>query len=229
MASTRINQAFSSFISYESPNLFNNCYYLGLLLSLKASCRFTCNISQNINSLCHLKFSTLITHSISWVHQLQQVLQVTALAQGTRTLYCKMFNNASIKCLLVWRVVNRMRQLCLKVTINSPWEIILGFNLMATRREKRQGMKLCSGIRTICDFSWLDQSHTWKCGKTQSGDRQPLTVISATHDKNQFPVHGNFINTGESCVWWGASHKQTLDTGNVNHLWWDSNSFQNNS
>ena len=96
------------------------------------------------------------------------MLQVTALAQGTRTLYCKMFNNASIKCLLVWRVVNRMRQLRLKLTINSPWETILGFNLMATRREKRQGMKLCSGIRTICDFSWLDQSHTWKCGKTQS-------------------------------------------------------------
>ena len=51
--------------SYQMNAEFNNCYYLGLLLSLKASCRFTCNISQNINSLCHLKLSTLITHSIS--------------------------------------------------------------------------------------------------------------------------------------------------------------------
>ena len=41
------------------------------------------------------------------------------------------------------------------VTINSrsPWEMISGFNLTATRREKRQGMKLCSGLRMICDSS----------------------------------------------------------------------------
>ena len=47
------------------------------------------------------------------------------------------------------------------LTINSrsPWEIISGFNLTAKRRAKRQGMKLCSGIRTICDSTWLDQSH----------------------------------------------------------------------
>ena len=47
------------------------------------------------------------------------------------------------------------------LTINSrsPWEILSGFNLTAKRRAKRQGMKLCSGIRTICDSTWLDQSH----------------------------------------------------------------------
>ena len=53
------------------------------------------------------------------------------------------------------------------LTINSlsPWEMISGFNLTVTRREKRQGMKLCSGIRTICDSTWPDQSHAWKCAR----------------------------------------------------------------
>ena len=31
--------------------------------------------------------------------------------------------------------------------------MISGFNLTFTRREKRQGMKLCSGLRTICDLA----------------------------------------------------------------------------
>ena len=51
------------------------------------------------------------------------------------------------------------------LTINSrsPWEMISGFNLTATRSEKRQGMKLCSSLRTICDSTWPDQFHGWKC------------------------------------------------------------------
>ena len=40
--------------------------------------------------------------------------------------------------------------------------MISGFNLTVTRREKRQGMKLCSGLPTICDSTWPDQSHAWK-------------------------------------------------------------------
>ena len=32
--------------------------------------------------------------------------------------------------------------------------MISGFNLTVTRREKRQGMKLCSGLRTVCDSTW---------------------------------------------------------------------------
>ena len=47
----------------------------------------------------------------------------------------------------------------------SPWEMISGFNLTVTRREKRQGMKLCSGIRTICDSTWPDQSHALKSAR----------------------------------------------------------------
>ena len=42
---------------------------------------------------------------------------------------------------------------CVPLIINSPWETISGFNLTAVSREKRQGMKLCSGIRKICDSS----------------------------------------------------------------------------
>ena len=34
-------------------------------------------------------------------------------------------------------LARRTRQLRLKLTINSPWETISGFNLTATRREKR--------------------------------------------------------------------------------------------
>ena len=39
------------------------------------------------------------------------------------------------------------------LTINSQslGEMILGFNLTVMREEKRQGMKLCSSLRTICD------------------------------------------------------------------------------
>ena len=39
------------------------------------------------------------------------------------------------------------------LTINSRslGEMILGFNLTVRREERRQGMKLCSRLRTICD------------------------------------------------------------------------------
>ena len=47
----------------------------------------------------------------------------------------------------------------LTINCRSPWEMLSGFNLTAKRRAKRQGIKLCSGIRTICDSAWLDQSH----------------------------------------------------------------------
>ena len=45
---------------------------------------------------------------------------------------------AGMKCLLVWRFLNRTRPLRLKLTPNSPWETISGFKLTATRREERQ-------------------------------------------------------------------------------------------
>ena len=72
-----------------------------------------------------------------------------------------------IKCvcsmrLLVWRVVNKTLQFRLTFLILSCWEMISGFKLTVTSREKRQGMKLCSGLRTICDSTWPDQSHAWK-------------------------------------------------------------------
>ena len=53
------------------------------------------------------------------------------------------------------------------LTINSrsPLEMISGFNLTVTRREKRQGMKLCSVLRTICNSTWLDESRVWKCAR----------------------------------------------------------------
>ena len=64
--------------------------------------------------------------------------------------------------LLVWRVVNKTLQFSLTFLILSCWEMISGFKLTVTSREKRQGMKLCSGLRTICDSTWPDQSHAWK-------------------------------------------------------------------
>ena len=72
-----------------------------------------------------------------------------------------------IKCvcsmhLLVWRVVNKTLQFRLTFLILSCWEMISGFKLTVTSREKRQGMKLCSGLRTICDSTWPDLSHAWK-------------------------------------------------------------------
>ena len=72
-----------------------------------------------------------------------------------------------IKCvcsmrLLVWRVVNKTFQFRLTFLILSCWEMISGFKLTVTSREKRQGMKLCSGLRTICESTWPDQSHAWK-------------------------------------------------------------------
>ena len=74
-----------------------------------------------------------------------------------------MVNIAGIKCLLVW-----------------------DFNLTATRREKRQRMKLnCSRVfvRYIYDSSWLDQSHPWKCTwKLDLATSSLLTVISGTLD-----------------------------------------------
>ena len=43
--------------------------------------------------------------------------------------------------------------------------MISGFSLMVKRREKRQRMKLSSGLCTICDSTWPDQSHAWKCAR----------------------------------------------------------------
>ena len=56
------------------------------------------------------------------------------------------------------------------LTINSlsPWEMISGFNLTVTRRGKRQGMKLCSGIRTICDSTSLPADVRWGSVVTHS-------------------------------------------------------------
>ena len=87
------------------------------------------------------------------------------------------------------------------LTINSlsPWEMISGFNLTATRSEKRQGMKLCSSLRTICDSTWPDQFHGWKLREeTRSDGRQPLSAISATCDVNEYPLCGNF----NVVLWW---------------------------
>ena len=39
------------------------------------------------------------------------------------------------------------------------------FNLTVTRREKRQGMKFCSGLRTNCDSTRPDQFHAWKSAR----------------------------------------------------------------
>ena len=68
--------------------------------------------------------------------------------------------------LLVWRVVSktfkfRLTFLILSCRSWSPLKMILSFNLTATRGEKRQGVKLCSSLHTICDSTWPDQSHTW--------------------------------------------------------------------
>ena len=60
--------------------------------------------------------------------------------------------------LLVWRVeicdaqVSSHVPNIVMLTINprSPSEMISGFNLTVTGRETRQGMKLRSGLRTIC-------------------------------------------------------------------------------
>ena len=86
--------------------------------------------------------------------------------------------------LLVWRVVDKMLKfrltfliIIVMLAINSrSWEMISGFNLMATRREKWQGMKLCSGPRTICDSTLPDQSHAWKYARKldpTASSRQP--------------------------------------------------------
>ena len=72
----------------------------------------------------------------------------------------------------------------LSVNSQSPWEMISGFNLTITRREKRQGMKLCSGLRTICDTS-LKRGIDPTAGSL-------LSAISATSDVNDSPVRGNF-------------------------------------
>ena len=72
----------------------------------------------------------------------------------------------------------------LSVNSQSPWEMISGFNLTITRREKRQGMKLCSGLRTICDTS-LTRGIDPTAGSL-------LSAISATPDVNDSPVRGNF-------------------------------------
>ena len=72
----------------------------------------------------------------------------------------------------------------LSVNSQSPWEMISGFNLTITRREKRQGMKLCSGLRTICETS-LTRGIDPTAGSL-------LSAISATPDVNDSPVRGNF-------------------------------------
>ena len=72
----------------------------------------------------------------------------------------------------------------LSVNSQSPWEMISGFNLTITRREKRQGMKLCSGLRTICDTS-LTRGIDPTAGSL-------LSAISATPNVNDSPVRGNF-------------------------------------
>ena len=87
------------------------------------------------------------------------------------------------------------------LTINSrsPWEMILGFNLTVTRREKRQGKKLCSCLHTICDSTWPDQSHTWKCARKHDPTAGRLfSAISATSNMNESPLCGNF----NVVLWW---------------------------
>ena len=74
------------------------------------------------------------------------------------------------------------------LTINSrsPWEMISGFNLTVTRREKRQGKKLCSGLRAICDSTWPDQSHAWKCARKLDPTAGSLCL--------QFLQHATWMN-----------------------------------
>ena len=65
-----------------------------------------------------------------------------------------------------------------------------GFNLTVTRREKRQMMKLCSGLPMICDSTW-PVSRSEMREETRSDGRHPLSAISATRDVNDTPVLGN--------------------------------------
>ena len=68
--------------------------------------------------------------------------------------------------------------------------MISGFNLTVTRREKRQMMKLCSGLPMICDSTW-PVSRSEMREETRSDGRQPLSAISAARDVNDSPVLGN--------------------------------------
>ena len=89
--------------------------------------------------------------------------------------------------LLVWHVVNKTLKVSSHVsnivmlTINSraPSETISGFKLTVTRREKRQGMKLHSGLRTIC-VTPLDLTSLTRGNARGNSIRRPAAFVCDT-------------------------------------------------